>query len=167
MAKPFLHAKSSSKRFGGESSDYEEIHEWMDSSKSFIADNRHRALWHSSAGIFYIEKIFGINFSGIKKIQEKYNLPSSFEEDIIQFLRESRTQGSTIKNSDGREISVREIAEQHVLEDFGMKFIPSAQDYIQEMEMKSWMNNGMGEGPTSFKRIEENKIIKRAISNKD
>jgi hypothetical protein len=160
MSKPFIHAKSSAKRFGGSPSDYEEIHDWMDSSKSFIADNRHRAIWHSSAGIFYVEKIFGINFSGIKKIKEKYNLPESFEDDMIQMLKESRNNGTTIKNSEGKEISVRDIAEQHVLEDFGMRFIPSAQDYIQEMEMKSWMNNGMGEGPTSFKKIESNKTVR-------
>lgn len=158
--KPFIHSKSSAKRFGGSPADYEEIHDWMDSSKSFIADNRHRAIWHSSAGIFYIEKIFGINFPGIKKIKEKYNLPDSFEDDMIQMLKESRSNGTTIKNSEGKEISVRDIAEQHVLEDFGMKFIPSAQDYIQELEMKSWMNNGIGEGPTSFKKIEHNKTVR-------
>lgn len=160
MAKPFIHAKSSAKRFGGAPSDYEEIHDWMDSSKSFIADNRHRALWHSSAGVFYIEKIFGINFSGINKLKEKYNLPDSFEEDMIQFIKDSRTNGSTIKNSSGKEVSVRDIAEQHVLEDFGMKFIPSAQDYIQEMEMKGWMNNGIGDSPSSFKKIEANKSVR-------
>ena len=167
MAKPFIHAKSSAHKFGGDPSDYEEIHDWMDSSKSFIADNRHRALWHSSAGIFYIEKIFGVHFAGIKKIKEKYNLPDSFNEDMIQFLKESRTNGTTIINSAGKEISVREIGEQHVLEDFRMKFIPSAQDYIQEMEMKSWMNNGMGDGPASFKKIEANKVTRTLSLNKD
>jgi hypothetical protein len=160
MAKPFIHSQSSVKRFGGKQEDYEAIHNWMDSSKSFMADNRHRALWHSSAGIFYVEKIFGINFTGINKLKEKYNLPDSFEEDMISFLKESQSQGDTIKNSDGKLISVRDIAEQHVLEDFGMRYIPSAQDYLQEMEMKSWMNNGMGEPPTSFKKIENNKTVR-------
>jgi hypothetical protein len=28
------------------------------------------------------------------------------------------------------------------------------------MEMKAWMNNGIGEPPTSFKKIESNKSIK-------
>jgi hypothetical protein len=79
---------------------------------------------------------------------------------MVAFIKESRSIGTTIKNSLGKEISVREIAEQHVLEDFGMRYIPSAQDYIQEMEMKAWMNNGIGEPPTSFKKIESNKSIK-------
>lgn len=167
MAKPFIHAQSSAKKFGGLPEDYEEIHNWMDSSKSFIADNRHRVIWHSSAGVFYVEKIFGIYFEGIKKIKEKYNLPDSFEDDMIQFLKDSRNNGTTIKNSAGKEISVREIGEQHVLEDFGMKFIPSAQDYIQEMEMKAWMNNGRGDVPSSFKKIEENKVVKKILLNRD
>jgi len=65
--------------------------------------------------------------------------------------------GPVIMNSDGREVSVRDIGEQHILEDFGMKFIPTAQDYLQEMEIKSWMNNGKEGIPDSFKKIEKTK----------
>jgi hypothetical protein len=61
--------------------------------------------------------------------------------------------GVTMTNSDGKEVSVRDLGEQHVLEDFGMKFIPTAQDYLQEMEIMPWMNN-MGGVPCSHKRIE-------------
>lgn len=60
--------------------------------------------------------------------------------------------GVTIKNSDGKDISVRDVGEQHVLEDFGGRFIPSAQDYLQEMEYKDWMSSGNG-SPPSFARI--------------
>lgn len=60
--------------------------------------------------------------------------------------------GVSIKNSDNRIVSVREIGEQHILEDFGNKFIPTAQDYLQEMEFKHWMNNGKeGCCPSHFK----------------
>lgn len=62
--------------------------------------------------------------------------------------------GITITNSDGRVVSVRDIGEQHVLEDFGGRFIPSAQDYLQEMTFQSWMNNGDGV-PPSFAKVEE------------
>jgi len=44
MAKPFIHAESSVKRWGGKPEDYIEIHNLMDSSKGAIADHRHRAL---------------------------------------------------------------------------------------------------------------------------
>lgn len=65
--------------------------------------------------------------------------------------------GITRKNSDGRVYSVRDIGEEHVLEDYGKKFIPSAQDFLQEMEMKVWMNNGKGDVPDSSKRLYKKK----------
>jgi hypothetical protein len=139
MAKPEIHAKSSAKRFGGTWEDYVEIHKLMDSSKGAIADNRHRVLTHNA---WFISEI-------LERIKFTNSTPCKPDGRFY-----------TIVNSDGKEISVREIGEQHVLEDFGMRFIPSAQDYIQEMEMKSWMNNGIGEGPTSFKKIESNKTVR-------
>jgi len=60
--------------------------------------------------------------------------------------------GYEITNSDGRKVSVRDIGEQHVLEDFGNRFIPSAQDYLQEIEMKEWMVAGKG-NPPSFANV--------------
>lgn len=121
MSKPYIHAVSSAKKFGGVPEDYIEIHNLMDSSKSAIADNRHRVLTHNSwfigaGGI--LERIFGV----------------------------------TIQNSDGKSVSVRDVGEQHILEDFGQRFIPTAQDYIQEMEFKDWMQNGRG-FPTSMNKI--------------
>lgn len=118
MAKPFRHAMSSARKFGGVMEDYIDIHEFMDSSKATIADNRHRALTHNS---WFISVV----------------LPKVF--------------GSTRKNSEGKIYSVVDIGEQHILEDFGMKFIPSAQDYLQEIEMKGWMQNGHGTPPSSAK----------------
>lgn len=119
MSKPWIHAESSAKRFGGEPTDYIEIHNLMDSSKATIADSRHRALTHNSWFIGTIlEMIFGV----------------------------------TLTNSAGRIVSVRDIGEQHVLEDFGGRFIPSAQDYLQEVEFKDWMLNGKGV-PPSFAKL--------------
>lgn len=108
MAKPYLHALSSAKKFGGVPEDYLDIHQLMDSSKGAIADNRHRALTHTSWFLSTIlERIFGI----------------------------------TIVNSDGKTVSVRDIGEQHILEDYGGKFIPTAQDFLQEIPYKAWMHN--------------------------
>ena len=45
--------------------------------------------------------------------------------------------GYSIKNSDGKEIPVRSIAEQHIREDLG--FIPSVQDWLKEIVPKPWM----------------------------
>lgn len=118
MAKPFIHAVSSARKYGGTPEDYIEIHTFMDSSKGAIPDNRHRVLTHNSWFLSVVlERVFGV----------------------------------TIKNSEGKLISVRDIGEQHVLEDYGNKFIPTAQDFIQEMEWKDWMNNGLGVPPSHAK----------------
>jgi hypothetical protein len=45
--------------------------------------------------------------------------------------------GHNIKNSDNRLVSVRDIAEQHIIDDMGR--IPSVQDYFQGMPMYNWL----------------------------
>ncbi len=45
--------------------------------------------------------------------------------------------GRTLVNADGKEVFVRDVAEQHVLEDLGR--IPSLSDWLQEMPSKPWM----------------------------
>lgn len=101
--KPFLHGVISAKKFGGKPEDYQHIHDFIDSSKAHIADIRHRALLHSSFGIYLCEMVFGIN----------------------------------IKNSDGDLVSVRDIAEEHVIEDLGR--IPTVQDWLGNMTIQTWM----------------------------
>lgn len=145
MSKSDIHAISSAKKFGGKATDYIEIHEMMDSSKAFCADNRHRFLFHHSAGIYYIQKMFGIDFDEIEKIKEKYNLPHDFIEDVVNLIKNNRSKGVHILNSDNKKIHVRDVAEQHILEDFRGKFIPTINDYMNNMNLKSWMNNGLGE----------------------
>ena len=68
--------------------------------------------------------------------------------------------GYVMENSDGKKISVKDICEQHVLEDFGMRFIPTAQDYIENMEFKDWMQNGVKDIPSSYRKIKEKGNIK-------
>lgn len=53
--------------------------------------------------------------------------------------------GHNITNSDGRLVSVRDIAELHVLEDLGR--IPSVSDYLNGMPMYHWLG-----GPKRDKR---------------
>lgn len=64
MAKPWTHSVSASKKFGGKPEDYIEIHKFMDSSKSTVADNRHRALTHNAWFIStVVERIFGFHIT--------------------------------------------------------------------------------------------------------
>ena len=131
MSKPYYHALSSAKKFGGTWEDYMAIHELMDSSKAAFPDNRHRGLTHNS---WFIGTI----------------LPKIFGETYF-------------RESDGKPVQTRDIGEQHTLEDFKMRFIPTVQDYFENMEFQDWMQNGMGEAPPSHKKIalrrkEESKI---------
>lgn len=66
-----------------------------------------------------------------------------------------RVFGTHFKNSDGRTIATRDIGEQHVLEDFQGRFIPTAQDFLQVMDIQEWMNNGNKGTPPSHQRIAE------------
>ena len=101
--KPFYHSRASVKRYGGKVEDYQPIHDFIDSSKASLADVRHRAMLHSSWGIFIVEKVFG----------------------------------TTITNSDGRYVCVRDLAEEHVMEDLGT--IPTMTDWLKNMKIEPWM----------------------------
>jgi hypothetical protein len=59
MAHAYHHAVSSSRKFGGDPDEYLKYHDWLDASKSHMADFRHRALRHHSEGIFMLEALFG------------------------------------------------------------------------------------------------------------
>jgi hypothetical protein len=59
MAHAYHHAVSSSRKFGGDPDEFLKLHEWLDASKSHMADFRHRALRHHSEGIFMLEALFG------------------------------------------------------------------------------------------------------------
>lgn len=71
--------------------------------------------------------------------------------------------GQTITNSDGKKVSVAGLGEQHILEDFSGRFIPTVQDYLENMEYQEWMTAGHGPPPSSFRRIEK----KHTQINKD
>jgi len=101
--KPYTHAVISAKRYGGVPEDYIELHNFMDSSKACYPHIAHRAVLHSSFGIFIGEKVFGV----------------------------------TITNSEGKQISTRDVLEHHVHEDLG--FIPTVEDWLQNLELKDWM----------------------------
>src|SRR4051812_16462628 len=123
MAKPIIHARSSARRFGGVAEDYLGIHDLLDSSKSAFPDNRHRALTHNNWFFFIVERIYGheINLTctecGFK------------ESDYIQ-PDAKRGPCDSCRERVALAASVRDVCEQHVLEDFGNKYIPTVSDYF-------------------------------------
>jgi hypothetical protein len=114
--KPWEHAKESVKRWGGTREDYMPIHDFLDSSKAHFPDMRHRALLHSSFGIFIAEKVFGTNIKlkPFTRVENGYDV--TYHEKLV---------------------SVRDIAEAHVLQDMGT--IPTVQDYLEGMPMYDWL----------------------------
>jgi len=117
MAKPYIHADASVRRYGGKSEDYLELHELMDSSKIAHPTNVHRTLTHNT----WFAKVI---------------IPKCF--------------GNTITNSDGKKISTEQIALDHIAEDFGGKFVPSAQDYLINVVPQDWFENGKTGLPSSY-----------------
>ena len=119
--KPWEHAKHSVKKWGGTPQEYLPIHDFIDSSKAHFPDVRHRALLHSSFGIFITEKVFGTNIT------------------LKTFTKWRNGQRETIVD---RTVSVRDIAEVHVLQDMGT--IPTVQDYLEGMPMYDWLGGAKG-----------------------
>lgn len=56
--------------------------------------------------------------------------------------------GDYFVNSDGKQVSVRDVAEDHVKEDCGGK-IPTIEDWMEDVKPKSWM---LGMGQKAFAR---------------
>lgn len=63
--------------------------------------------------------------------------------------------GVVIENSDGKNVPVRAIGEQHCMEDIG--FIPTIKDYLTHMSQENWMYRP-GEGRKMLKEIAEEKL---------
>lgn len=120
MSKPYIHSLSSAKKFGGKFEDYIEIHSFLDSSKGAFPKQSHRALTHNS---WFLSTVL-----------ERIKFKNSHEAAHGFF--------PTIINSDGKHISVRDIGEQHILEDFRGKILPTAEDYLKHLVIQDWMNNG-------------------------
>ena len=113
--KPYSHAKISAHNFGGIPEDYIDIHNWFDHTKAHIADMRHRAILRNAWGIFLCEQIFG---------------------DILVLPNGDTKKATYITNSEGKKVQVRDIAEQHVLDDLGR--IPSLHECMEQLPMLNW-----------------------------
>jgi hypothetical protein len=138
MAHSYHHAVSSSRRFGGEPDEYLELHSFMDSSKSAWGDQRHRAVLHHSFGIYLTEQLFGL--------REEVKLLRAILDRLPRWLlavlrvRVPESTPVTLTLRTGKQVPIRFLAEQHVIEDCG--FIPTLPDYLGEMPRQKWMYRG-------------------------
>lgn len=49
--------------------------------------------------------------------------------------------GTYFKNSDGKDVSVRDVAEEHIIQDLG--FLPSMEKWLDTMPIETWMSGTM------------------------
>ena len=63
--------------------------------------------------------------------------------------------GDIMKNSDNIIVSVKDICELHILEDYNMKYIPTVQDYFENVELKEWLQNGFSGIPQSVANMKK------------
>lgn len=77
--------------------------------------------------------------------------------------------GHTITNSDGKEVSTRDVAENHIIEDMG--FLPSVEDWLDGLPLDAW-HGGISrmpkdQRPKSFAEVrEETRLrLRRIISS--
>lgn len=56
---PYYHSLSTVKKYGGQWSDYIQVHDWFDETKAHTGDWTHRALRHHSVGVQWAIEKFG------------------------------------------------------------------------------------------------------------
>lgn len=108
MANSYIHAQASARHFGGTPEDYIKIHEWIDQFKGTMGDVRHRALLHHTKGPWMAQEVFG---------------------HFIEVFDE--------KKQKTKKVMVRDIAENHIVEDLG--WLPSPSDWLDCMNCTVWM----------------------------
>ena len=77
--------------------------------------------------------------------QTKAHLPDARHRSILHssfgiYLAQQVFGEVIVRKSDGKPVPTRLLGEQHILEDMG--FIPTVQDWLKELPMKSWMLKG-------------------------
>lgn len=82
--KPHLHAKNSANRHGGVPEDYQDIHDFIDSSKIAVPDMRHRTMLHNAWGCYLVERVFGV--TRINSEGRKYSTRDVAEEHVVEDL---------------------------------------------------------------------------------
>ena len=132
---PYVHAKNSANKYGGEPADYLEIHQFMDSAKEHLGTIVHRIVLHNTFGISLAERIFG---------------------DIVQTGTGKFVRQNFIMNSDGKRVYIRDIAQDHVLEDMH-GIIPTMSELFEDITVEL-IGNKLGLFGPLIKRIKRNEV---------
>ena len=132
---PYIHAKNSANKYGGIPEDFLEIHQFMDSAKEHLGTIVHRIVLHNTFGISLAERIFG---------------------DIVQTGTGKFVRQNFIVNSDGKRVYIRDIAQDHVLEDMH-GIIPTMSELFEDITVEL-VGNKLGLFGPLIKRIKSNEV---------
>lgn len=121
--KPYIHARSSAKRYGGKEEDYLDIHDFMDNTKSSMADVRHRAILHSAYGCFLVEQVFGTTRTNSDG--RRYSTRDIAEDHIKEDLGFIPSMETWLK---GLPIEDWMMGKRHVIKQSHISFEPKADD---------------------------------------
>jgi hypothetical protein len=238
MSKPWKHAVSAARKFGGVPEDYLAIHTFMDTSKAAIGDNRHRFLTHHSAYLVEVlVPVFGETFTrqsdgkvmSTRDIGEQHNdedyggwMPTAtdfineipladwmfgdmygttamivkhqykvwcgitemnvphWRENLWSLLNYGMRHASDIRGNALTHNAwfINTVVQSiygplgtHVCIEFLEKIyskIPTAQEWVIDMELTGWMNNGRGKAPSQailFRQKRDNSLSRKAIDN--
>lgn len=114
---PDIHAKNSAKKYKGIPEDYILIHQTMDSAKEHLGTIVHRLILHNTFGISLVEKLFG-------------EIVKAGNPDCPVYVRQNY-----IINSDGIKVYVKNILQDHVLEDMAGR-IPTLAEQFQDITVQ-------------------------------
>jgi len=74
--------------------------------------------------------------SNMPDVRHRALLHSSFGCFVVE-----KVFGTYIVNSDGKDVSVRDIAEEHVIDDLG--FIPTVERWLEKLPIETWMSGSV------------------------
>ncbi len=90
-----------------------------------------------------LHDFFDSSKAAMPDIRHRAILHSAFGIFVLE-----RVFGTTITNSDGRAVCVRDIGEDHVIEDLG--FIPTMERWLKHMPIEDWMGGSRRKDPSRF-----------------
>ena len=103
------HCKSSVRKWGGQVSDYQPIHDWFDETKAWIGNSKHRMFRHHSEGIFECEKVFGVSFvnSDGKTVYTRYVGEQHVKEDCNNYIPTAKEWVDMISSGKPKEWAIK------------------------------------------------------------
>jgi len=98
-----------------------------------------------------IHDFFDSSKAALPDVRHRAILHSAFGIFMLE-----RVFGTTITNSEGKKVNVRDLGEDHVIEDLG--FIPTVERWLKNMPIESWMGGAIRGSRKKFISLVDKKI---------